>query len=70
MERNHQDKKRIDAQHKHIPNVGKKMNSIVKREHTIKHLEIQDRIKAVHGHTNRGKYVEEKAGEKRSFDDI
>ena len=47
-----------------------KMDSIAKREHTIKHPVIQDRIKAVHGDTKRGKYVEKKAGEKRSFDNI
>ena len=36
------------------------MNSIAQREHTIKHPEIQDRIKAVHRDTNRGKYVKKK----------
>ena len=70
MEKNHQDRKEIEAQHKRIPNGGKKMNTIAQREHTIKHPEIQDRIKTVHGDTTRGKYVEKKAGEKRFFDDI
>ena len=41
VERNHQDRKN-EAQHKYIPNAGKKMNSITQREHTIKHPEIQD----------------------------
>ena len=36
----------------------------------MNHPEIQDRIKAVHGAVNQGKYVEKKAGEKRPFDDM
>ena len=67
VERNHQDGKKIEAHRKHISNLGKKMNSIAQRKHTIKHPEIQDRISRLFTDTNEGKYVEKKAGENCSF---
>ena len=61
LERNHQDGKKLEAQHQHMSNVQQRAESIGKREHQKHHPLIEDRIKAVHAKGARGNYAKRSA---------